>query len=116
MKQFKKCVLPFLFPAKYYKGTKMYSKAIEEGFSVDELESFQLGLYSEIQFCKTPLLSENFMKKIYSMYIRDVLLNKERMRNAISIQRNYLTDDEILLFYSSFFGREIRNIGQILSD
>ncbi|MFH1326799.1 MAG: radical SAM protein [archaeon] len=116
MKQFKKCVLPFLFPAKYYKGTQMYSLAIQEGFSVDEMELAQEGLYSEIQFCKTPLLSREFMQKIHNKYMVEVLFNKERMRNAIDIQRKYFSDEEILLFYSSFFGREINSMNQILRE
>ncbi len=114
MKQFKKCVIPYFFAAKYYKNSKMYSLALEEGFSAEELEKSKKGLYNEIQFCETPLLSRDFLKKMHYRWINEVILNKERLLNALSIQRKHHTDEEIKLFYSSFFGKEIKNVNDLI--
>ncbi len=114
MKKFKKCVLPYLFAAKYYKNTKMYSLAVEEGFSKKELEESQEGLYNEIQFCETPLLPRSFLRAAHYKWIKEIILNQERMLNAIAIQRKYHTEKEIEFFYSSFFGKKIENIDKLI--
>lgn len=114
MKQFKKC-LPLFFAVKYYKNTKMYDLAIKEDFSKTELNKVGKGGYHQIEFCSTPLLSEIFMKKVLYRYLKEVLLNKERMKNIINIQRKYLSDNEIKNFYSEFFMKKINSVEHLIS-
>ncbi|MBU1975753.1 MAG: B12-binding domain-containing radical SAM protein [Nanoarchaeota archaeon] len=114
MKQFKKAVLPYLFSTIYYKNTKMYDMALKEGFTLQELQDSQKGLYNEVQYLETPLLSKEFLKQTKHRWMKEVILNKERMTNALAIQRKYLIEDDIKLFYSSFFGREITDLDRVL--
>jgi hypothetical protein len=114
MKQFKNVVSPYFFALKYYKDTEMYDQAISEGYKFNALDESAKGLYTEFQFCETPLLSKEFMKKVHYRWLSEVILNKERFMNALSIQRKFHTDEEITAYYSSFFGRDFDNIDAIL--
>ncbi|HLD28273.1 MAG TPA: radical SAM protein [Patescibacteria group bacterium] len=114
MKKFKKC-LPMFYATKYYKNTKLYEMAIQEGFSRTEMEKVESGGYHQIEFCATPLLSPEFMKKIHFRYLTEVLFNKERMQNTIEIQKKYFSEDEIKDFYSDFLMRDIKNLDSLMS-
>lgn len=115
MKQYKNVVVPYFFAVKYYEDTEMYNQAIEEGFSRRALEESAKGLYTESEFLETPLLSKSFMEKAHLRWLTEVLLNKERMTNAVAIQKRFLTDDEISEFYSSFFNRKFKDVDDLLS-
>ena len=42
-------------------------------------------------------------------------MNKERFTNALEIQKKFHTDEEIIAYYSSFFGKDFDSIDTILS-
>jgi len=114
MKQYKDVVSPYFFALKYYKDTEMYQQATNEGFLFTNLDESAKGLYTEFQFSETPLLSKEFMKKVHFRWLSEVILNKERFMNALTIQRKFHTDEEITAYYSSFFGKDFDNIDSIL--
>ena len=115
MKQFKNVVSPYFFALKYYKDTEMYDQAISEGYKYNALDESAKGLYTEFQFSATPMLSKEFMKKVHYRWLSEVILDKERFMNALSIQRNFHTDEEITAYYSSFFGKDFDSIDAILN-
>ena len=92
----------------------MYQQATNEGFLFTNLDESAKGLYTEFQFSETPLLSKEFMKKVHFRWLSEVILNKERFMNALTIQRKFHTDEEITAYYSSFFGKDFDNIDSIL--
>ena len=114
MKQFKYVVSPYFFALKYYRDTEMYEQAQEQGFNISTLDNSAKGLYTEFQFCETPLLSKEFMKKVHFRWLSEVILNKERFTNALEIQKKFHTDEEIIAYYSSFFGRDFDSIESII--
>jgi radical SAM superfamily enzyme YgiQ (UPF0313 family) len=114
MKQFKSAVSPYFFALKYYRDTEMYEQAQEQGFNISTLDNSAKGLYTEFEFCETPLLSKEFMKKVHYRWLSEIVLNKERFTNALEIQKKFHTDEEIIAYYSSFFGKDFDSIESIL--
>jgi hypothetical protein len=93
----------------------MYEQAQEQGFNISTLDNSAKGLYTEFEFCETPLLSKEFMKKVHYRWLSEIVLNKERFTNALEIQKKFHTDEEIIAYYSSFFGKDFDSIDTILS-
>lgn len=114
MKQFKHVVSPYFFALKYYRDTEMYEQAQEEGFNISTLDNSAKGLYTEFQFCETPLLSKEFMKKVHFRWLSEIILDKERFMNALEIQKKFHTEEEIIAYYSSFFGKDFDSLDSIL--
>jgi MoaA/NifB/PqqE/SkfB family radical SAM enzyme len=114
MKQFKYVVSPYFFALKYYRDTEMYEQAQEQGFNISTLDNSAKGLYTEFEFCETPLLSKEFMKKVHYRWLSEIILNKERFTNALEIQKKFHTDEEIIAYYSSFFGKDFDSIESLL--
>ena len=114
MKQFKHVVSPYFFALKYYRDTEMYEQAQEEGFNISTLDNSAKGLYTEFQFCETPLLSKEFMKKVHFRWLSEIVLDRERFTNALQIQKKFHTEEEIIAYYSSFFGKDFDSIDSIL--
>ena len=114
MKQFKHVVSPYFFALKYYRDTEMYEQAQEEGFNISTLDNSAKGLYTEFQFCETPLLSKEFMKKVHFQWLSEIVLDRERFTNALEIQKKFHTEEEIIAYYSSFFGKDFDSIDSIL--
>ena len=114
MKQFKHVVSPYFFALKYYRDTEMYEQAQEEGFNISTLDNSAKGLYTEFQFCETPLLSKEFMKKVHFQWLSEIVLDRERFTNALEIQKKFHTEEEIIAYYSSFFGKDFDSIESIL--
>jgi len=114
MKQFKHVVSPYFFALKYYRDTEMYEQAQEQGFNISTLDNSAKGLYTEFQFCETPLLSKEFMKKVHFQWLSEIVLDRERFTNALEIQKKFHTEEEIIAYYSSFFGKDFDSIDSIL--
>ena len=114
MKQFKHVVSPYFFALKYYRDTEMYEQAQEQGFKISTLDNSAKGLYTEFQFCETPLLSKEFMKKVHFRWLSEIILDKERFTNALEIQKKFHTEEEIIAYYSSFFGKDFDSLDSIL--
>ena len=114
MKQFKHVVSPYFFALKYYRDTEMYEQAQEQGFNISTLDNSAKGLYTEFQFCETPLLSKEFMKKVHFRWLSEIILDKERFTNALEIQKKFHTEEEIIAYYSSFFGKDFDSLDSIL--
>jgi hypothetical protein len=54
------------------------------------------------------------MKKVHYRWLSEIILNKERFTNALEIQKKFHTDEEIIDYYSSFFGKDFDSIESLL--
>lgn len=54
------------------------------------------------------------MKKVHFRWLSEIILDKERFTNALEIQKKFHTDEEIIAYYSSFFGKDFDSIESIL--
>lgn len=100
--------MPYLFGVKFYPGTNLYKIAGDMGILDAENKNIYHP-YHEISTHKTDLLSEEDFKELFVYFMREIFLNKERLRNAIKVQRKFLSDEEIKMLYSTFLKREINS-------
>ena len=112
IKQFKKVAIPFFHAVKYYPGTELMRLAVEEGFDEQAIKKAYTDPYHDIMHSGTPLITKQAFQDIYFRFLTEVFLSKERLLNAIRIQRKFLTNQEILDTYSIFFKKRIKDFDQ----
>ena len=116
LKQFKKIVIPMFFAVKYYPNTEIYDLARKCGINESKMESAYAYPYHDIRHSGTPLISEAEFSNIYFGFLKGVFLSKERLRNAIEIQKKFLSTQELLDVYSIFFRKKINDLeSEVLS-
>jgi anaerobic magnesium-protoporphyrin IX monomethyl ester cyclase len=107
VKSLSSITMPYLFGVKFYPGTQMYKIAEEMKIIDSHQKQNVFKPYHEIGTHKTDKMTENDFKELFVFYMRDIFLNKDRLRNAIRIQRKYLSDEELNMVYSTFLNRKI---------
>jgi len=46
-------------------------------------------------------------KELFTYFMKNIFLDKERLQRAIKTQRRFLSDEEINMVYSTFMNRKI---------
>ncbi|MFZ2385971.1 MAG: radical SAM protein [Candidatus Omnitrophota bacterium] len=110
LKQFKKIVLPMFFSVKYYPHTEIYALALAEGVKPADIRKACGGAYHDIKYSGTPLIPKKVFRDIYFRFLREVFLSKERLLNAVEIQKKFLSAQEILDVYSIFFRKRVKDL------
>lgn len=99
--------MPYLFGVKFYPGTELY-KVAEEMRILDEDQKQNIYKpYHEILNHKTDMLSKEDFKELFTYFMKEIFLNKRRLKRAIETQRKFLSNEEIDMVYSTFMNREI---------
>ena len=112
IKQFKKVAIPFFHAVRYYPGTELCRLAVKEGFDEELIKKTYNDSYHNIIHSGTPLIPKQVFQDIVFKFLNEVFLSKERLLNAIKIQRKFLTSQEILDTYSIFFKKRIKDFDQ----
>ena len=110
LKQFKKITLPMFFSVKYYPNTEIHDLAIESGINVDNMLDAYAEVYHDVRHSETPLIDKKAFRNIYFKFLNEIFLSKERMLNALEIQKKYLSEEELLNVYSIFFRKKIKDL------
>ncbi len=109
IKQFEHLVLPLFFSVKYYPDTEIYQIARDHGIDLKRSADAYSETYHDISHSGTPEIPPRAFQTLYFTFLRDVFLSRNRLENAVKIQRKYLTEEEISDAYSLFFRRRVRN-------
>jgi anaerobic magnesium-protoporphyrin IX monomethyl ester cyclase len=107
IRSIKGITMPYLFGVKFYPGTKLYNVAEDLGIINPEQRQNIFKPYHEVSTHKTDTLSETDFKELFTYFMKDIFLDKERLRNAIKTQRKFLSDEEVRMIYSTFMNRII---------
>lgn len=99
--------MPYLFGVKFYPGTSLYRIAEEMGILNQEQKQNIYKPYHEIATHKTDMLSEDDFKELFTYFMKEIFLNKKRLKTAIKTQRRFLSDEEVRMIYSMFMNRKI---------
>lgn len=112
LKQFKHIIIPLFFSVKYYPNTEIYDLAIEHGIKIENIEDAYAETYHDVRHSGTPLISKKEFMDIYFKFLKEIFLSKERLHNAIEIQKRFLSEQEILDVYSIFFRKKIKDLNR----
>ena len=110
LRQFKKIVLPGFHSVRCYPNTEIYDSALRNGAKIEDIKDTYGGHYQDIMYSETPLISKSAFLEIKFKLLKEVFLSKERLLNAIEIQKKFLTKEEILDFYSLALKKKIENL------
>lgn len=109
IKDLDRITMPYLFGVKYFPGTKLFEIADELNIiTPEQMENIYIP-YHEVGAHRTDAMSEMDFKGIFIYYMREIFLNKDRLRNAVNNQRKYLSEEEINMLYSIFLSRRIES-------
>jgi len=101
--------MPYLFGVKFYPGTNFYNLAEEMGILDQEQKQNIYKPHHEISHHQTDILSKENFKELFTYFMKEVFLNKERLKKAIQTQRKFLSNEEINMVYSTFMNRRIES-------
>ena len=112
IKQFKKVVLPNYSVIRFFPNVEIYHLALRNGFKLKDMNNaFQSSYsYRDLQPRATPLISKTEFNTLILKYWEEVVLSKERLLNALEIQKKFYSKAELLDYYSIFFQKKVNDL------
>ena len=103
---------PYMFNVRVFPGTELEHFALEQGISKELIEESQDMSYEEGS--PTIPFSRDFTKGIKTQFLRDYVLNKERLLHIIPHQMKLFTEDELNQRYNAYFPSKINSLNDLL--
>ncbi len=91
----------YLNMVKLYEGTPLYQRAIENGYSSNSIDRSLNDSYDQYQQDVMPL-SEKYVNTMRRKLIRNHIMNRDRLRYVLPIQRMLFSEKELELKYSTY--------------
>jgi len=96
-----------------FPGTELERFALESGVARELIRQSQAMNYHEIP--STLPFSQDFTRRVRTMFLRDYVLNKERLLHILPYQLEQFSEDELNQKYSSYFPKKINSLNDLLS-
>lgn len=103
---------PYLISVRVFPGTDLEKYALEQGYPKELIEQSQSLAYEEVS--PTLPFSQDFTKGIKTMFLKDYVLNKERLRHVLPYQMELFSEDELNQKYNSYFPTRIKSLNDLL--
>ena len=103
---------PYTHVVRIFPGTDLEKFALNHGVPKKAISENIDKSYHEV----TPTLpfSREFTEKYKLSFLKDYVLNKERLLKVLPIQMKHFTEDELNQKYSSYFPRKINGLSDVL--
>ena len=104
---------PYTHVVRIFPGTDLEKFALNHGVPRNVINESIDKSYHEV----TPTLpfKPEFTKRYKLEFLRDYVLNKERLKAVLPVQMKYFTEDELNQKYSSYFPQGIKKFADVLS-
>ena len=103
---------PYMFNVRVFPGTELEHFALEQGVSKELIEESQDMSYEEGS--PTIPFTRDFTKGIKTQFLRDYVLNKERLLHIIPHQMKMFTENELDQRYNAYFPSKINSLNDLL--
>ena len=104
---------PYLHNVKIFPGTEIEHYALEHGVSPKDIEDSMDQSYHERS--KTMPFPAEFTRAVRTIFLRDYVLNKERLLHLVPYQLEYFSEDELNQKYKSYFlNKNINTLDDVL--
>ena len=103
---------PYLVNVRVFPGTDIEKLALKQGISKEAIEHSQNLAFEEA--APTLSFSKNFTKGVKTMFLKDYVLNKERLRHVLPYQMEQFSEDELNQKYNSYFPTRIKTLDDLL--
>ena len=103
---------PYVHVVRIFPGTDLEKFALDQGVPRQAINESIDKSYHEV----TPTLpfSKEFTEKYKISFLKDYVLNKERLLKVLPIQMKHFTEDELNQKYSSYFPTKIKKMTDLL--
>lgn len=103
---------PYINILRLYPGTELANIAMEHGITLEQIEAATSLAFHEIP--DTIPFSKGFTRTYQSKLLYGYILNKERLKRVIPLQRKIMTEDEMVQKYNSYFPFEVKDFDFLL--
>ena len=103
---------PYMFNVRVFPGTELEHFALSQGVSKELIEQSQDMSYEEGS--PTIPFTRDFTKGIKTQFLRDYVLNKERLLSIIPHQMKIFTENELDQRYNAYFPSKINSLNDLL--
>ncbi len=112
IKELKWIHFPYLLTVRAFPNTEIEKFAKEHGVPEEIIKKSQDLSYEDTAPSLT--FSQDFTKAVKTMFLKDYVLNKERLKSVLPNQFKYFCEDELNQKYNSYFPRQVNNIDDLL--
>jgi len=112
MKSIKWLHFPYLVSVRIFPGTEIEKIALAQGIPQELIEQSQSLAYEEVS--ETLAFSQDFTKYVKMSFLRDYVLNKERLLHILPYQMEVFCEDELNQKYNSYFPSKINSFDDLL--
>ena len=112
IKELKWIHFPYLLTVRAFPNTEIEKFAREQGVPDEVIKKSQDLSYEDTAPSLT--FSQDFTKAVKTMFLKDYVLNKERLKSVLPNQFKYFCEDELNQKYNSYFPRQVNNIDDLL--
>lgn len=103
---------PYLHKVRIFPGTELERFAIENGVAPELIKQSQDMSFHE--FSPTLPFSRDFTNSIVTSFLREYVLNRERLLHILPYQLKYFSEEELNQKYNSYFPTKIKTIDDLL--
>ena len=103
---------PYMFNVRVFPGTELEHFALESGVPKELIEETQDMSYEEGS--PTIPFSRDFTKAVKTIFLRDYVLNKERLLHILPYQMKLFTENELDQKYNAYFPSKINSFNDLL--
>jgi len=112
IKSIKWAHFPYLFNVIIFPGTELEQFALEQGLSREAIEQSQDIPFEDIP--PTLPFSQDFTKNVRMSFIREYVLNRERLLHVLPYQMELFSEDELNQKYNGYFFGRIKSLNDLL--
>ncbi len=112
IKELKWIHFPYLLTVRAFPNTEIEKFAKEQGIPDEVIKKSQDLSYEDTAPSLT--FSQDFTKAVKTMFLKDYVLNKERLKSVLPNQFKYFCKDELNQKYNSYFPRQVNTIDDLL--
>jgi len=103
---------PYLLTVRAFPNTELEKFAREHGISEETIKKSQDLSYEDV--ASSLVFSQNFTKGVKTLFLKDYVLNKERLLSVLPHQMKSFCEDELDQKYNSYFPSKIKNFDDLL--
>jgi radical SAM superfamily enzyme YgiQ (UPF0313 family) len=103
---------PYLLTVRAFPNTELEKFARENGVSEEKIKKSQDLSYEDFEASLT--FSQDFTKGVKTLFLRDYVLNKERLLSVLPYQMKNFCEDELNQKYNSYFPNRVNNLDDLL--
>jgi len=103
---------PYLLTVRAFPNTEIEKFAREQGVPEEVIKKSQDLSYEDTS--PSLVFSQDFTKAVKTMFLKDYVLNKERLKTVLPLQMKNFCKDELNQKYNSYFPRKVNNIDDLL--